>query len=44
MKLKHIETLVVYDNELRDLEKVLKHLKELKNLIRLDMFSNPVAH
>ena len=43
-KLKHIETLSIYDNELRDLDKIIKELKELKNLKHLEMFQNPAAH
>ena len=44
IKLKHIETLVLYDNELRDLDKLIKNLKDLKSLKHLDLFGNPAAH
>jgi protein phosphatase 1 regulatory subunit 7 len=42
--LKYVETLVLYDNELRDLERLIKNFKELKNLKHLDLFNNPAAH
>lgn len=34
----------MYDNELRDLERLIKCLRELKNLKHLDLFNNPAAH
>lgn len=43
-RLKHLETLVLYDNELRDLDGLLKKLKGLKNLKHLDLFDNPASH
>lgn len=43
-RLKHIETLVIYDNELRDLDKILKNIKGLTSMGHLDLFDNPAAH
>lgn len=42
--LKHIETLVLYDNELRDLDSIIKNVKVLTSLKHLDLFDNPAAH
>jgi len=42
--LKHIETLIIYDNELRDLDRILKNLKGVTSLKVLEMFDNPAAH
>lgn len=42
--LKYIETLVLYDNELRDLDRILKNLKGLTSMKHLDLFDNPAAH
>jgi hypothetical protein len=42
--LKYIETLIIYDNELRDLDKILKSLKVATSLKVLEMFDNPAAH
>lgn len=42
--LKHIETLVLYDNELRDLDNIIKNVKVLTSLKHLDLFDNPAAH
>jgi Leucine-rich repeat (LRR) protein len=42
--LKHIETLVLYDNELRDLDNIIKNVKVLTSLRHIDLFDNPAAH
>lgn len=42
--LKHIETLIIYDNELRDLDKIMKSLKPLTSMKTLQLFDNPAAH
>ena len=42
--LKYIETLIIYDNELRDLDKILNNLKVATSLNVLEMFENPAAH
>ncbi len=42
--LKYVETLILYDNELRDLDNIIKNLKVLTSLDHLDLFDNPAAH
>ena len=42
--LKYIETLSIYDNELRDLDKIINNLKGLTSMTVLDLFDNPAAH
>jgi len=41
--LKHLETLIIYNNELRDLDKILNFLKSYTHLTHLDLFNNPLA-
>ena len=41
--LKYIETLVLYDNDLRDLDKIIKNLQVLTSMKHLDLFENPAA-
>ena len=42
--LKYIETLLIYNNELRDLDKILKNLRVLTSMKHLELFDNPAAH
>ena len=41
--MRHLEHLLLYNNELRDLDKNLEILKELVYLKQLDLFGNPLA-
>ena len=41
--LKYIETLLIYDNELRDLTHILKEMKGLTSIKALELFDNPAA-
>ena len=36
--------LVLYDNDLRDLDKIIKNLQVLTSMNHLDLFDNPAAH
>ena len=40
---KFIETLLISDNELKDLEKVLSDISKLTFLNQVDLFNNPIA-
>jgi hypothetical protein len=42
--LRHVETLVLYDNELRDLDTIISNLGPLTSMRHLDLFDNPAAH
>ena len=42
--LKNVETLSIYDNELRNLDSILEGLGGLTSLTVLDLFDNPAAH
>jgi hypothetical protein len=41
--MRHLESLVIYNNELRDLDKNLEDLKMFPYLKELEMFQNPLA-